>query len=236
MIRFVRSCAFAGLDISAIMWYSKSGFCCGLYRKEVYVPEQYHKCRINAHRQYSSSDAERKNKMTLFQIPGVMKLIRTEIPSDVKEKKLIEKMDNLFITSYKPEYVTEAKRGSEELVDRIWLYASLIDDALSDTVCYNAEKYHCEDEWNTAVRWLKFELPKKRFFGGMVYDVSKLCTLASASLDCLNPESCGQSLVGWIQKNGESLTDFYAVISDLKVRLDEIAELYERYQKSFESD
>ena len=172
--------------------------------------------------------------MTLYQIPGIMKLIQTEIPTDVKEKKLVEKMENLFVTSYKPEYLTDAKRTSEELVDRIWLYASLIDDALSDKIHYNAAKYGCDTEWDSAIRWLKFELSKKRLFGGMIHNVSKLCSLASASLDCLNPEACGQSLVGWIQKNGESLTDFYEIISDLRVRLDELSEFYERYQKSFD--
>ena len=175
--------------------------------------------------------------MTLFQIPGIMNLIRTEIPQDVKEKNLVEKIENVFVTSYKQEYLTEKQRSSEELVDRIWLYASLIDAALSKKARYRPEKYGCEKEWELAVRWLKFELNKRKLLSGvMIHDVSRLCSMASDSLDCLNPDSCGQSLVGWVRKYNESLTDLYEAVLEVRQHLDELAEAYEKYQYSLQPD
>lgn len=175
--------------------------------------------------------------MTLYQIPGIMNLIRTELPADVKDKSLVTKMENLFITSFKQEYLTDTQRNSEELVDRIWLYASLLDAALSKKAKYAPEKYDCEKEWEPAVRWLKFELNKKKLLSGvMIHDVAKLCSMASASMDCLDPDSCGQSLVGWVQKYGESLTDLYAVTIEVKRHLDELAETFEKYQLSLMAD
>ena len=175
--------------------------------------------------------------MTLYQIPGIMNLIQTELPADVREKALVTKMENLFVTSYKQEYLTETQKQSEDLVDRIWLYASLLDAALSKNTKYSPEKYGCETEWDTAVRWLTFELKKTKLLSGvMVHDVAKLCSMASDSLLCLNPESCGQSLVGWVQKYDESLTDLYEIIIEVKHHLDALAETYEKYQLSFQPD
>ena len=175
--------------------------------------------------------------MTLFQIPGIKELIQTELTQDVRQKSLVQKMEDLFITSYKQEYVTEAKKNSTNLVDRIWLYACLIDAAMSEKAKYTPEKFGCKNEWESTVRWLKFELNQKKFFSGKLkHDVAGLCSRAAASLDCLNPESCGQSLVGWVQKNGESLTELYEIVSDLRIRLDALAEKYQRYQYSLEPD
>ncbi len=175
--------------------------------------------------------------MTLYQIPGIMELIRNELPGDVRQKSLVQKMENLFVTSYNQSYLTDSHRNSTDLVDRVWLYASLIDAALSEKTKYMPERYGCKNEWDTAVRWLKFELRQKKLFSGrMIHDVAGLCSRASASLDCLKPESCGQSLVGWIRKNGESLTDLYEIVSDLRFRLGELAETYQRYQYSLEPD
>ena len=175
--------------------------------------------------------------MTLYQIPGIMKLIKTELPEDVREKDLITKMENLFITSYKQEYLTETQKNSEELVDRVWLYASLVDAALHKKSKYAPEKYGCEEEWNAAVRWLNFELRRRKLLiGRMVHNVSKLCEKAAGSLDCLKPESCGQSLVGWVQKYDESLSDLYDTVFAMKRRLEELADTYMRYQRSLQPD
>ena len=81
--------------------------------------------------------------MTLFQIPGIKELIQTELAQDVRQKSLVQKMEDLFITSYKQEYVTETKKNSTNLVDRIWLYACLIDAAMSEKAKYMPEKYGC---------------------------------------------------------------------------------------------
>ena len=82
--------------------------------------------------------------MTLYQIPGVKEMIQNELPYDVRKKNLIQKMDDLFATSYNQAYMTERQKNSTELVDRIWLYASLIDAALSEKAKYVPE--------NTAAR------------------------------------------------------------------------------------
>lgn len=175
--------------------------------------------------------------MTLYQIPGIMELIRNELPNDVKKKGLIEKMENLFVTTYKQTYMTDTHRNSTELVDRIWLYASLIDAALSEKGKYAPEKYGCKNEWESAVRWLKFELPQRKLLSGrMIHDVADLCGKAAGSLDCLKPESCGQSLVDWTRKNGESLTELYEIVSDLRFRLNNLAETYQKYQFSLNPD
>lgn len=172
--------------------------------------------------------------MTLYQIPGIMKLIQEELPADVKSKKLEQKIENLFVTTYKQEYITEKQRSSEETVDRIWLYASLIDAALNEK-SYPAQKYDCASAWDSAVRFLKFELNKRKFLSAtMIHDVSKLCSMAASSMDCLNAASCGQSLVGWVKKYGESLTDLYEILNELKRRLNDTAETYQKYQYSLE--
>lgn len=175
--------------------------------------------------------------MTLYQIPGVKEMIQNELPYDVRKKNLIQKMDDLFATSYNQAYMTERQKNSTELVDRIWLYASLIDAALSEKAKYVPEKYGCKNEWEMTVRWLKFELRQRKLLSGrMIYDVSGLCSKAAASLECLKPESCGQSLVDWIRKNGESLTELYEIVSDLRFRLKDLAETYGKYQLSLNPD
>ncbi len=172
--------------------------------------------------------------MTLYQIPGIMNLIQTELPANVKSKSLETNMENLFITTYKQEYLTDKQRSSEETVDRIWLYATLLDAALNDK-SYPAAKYNCASEWENAVRFLKFELNRRKFLSAtMIHDVAKLCSMAASSMDCLNAASCGQSLVGWVRKYGESLTDLYEIINDLKRRLNDTAETYQKYQYSLE--
>ncbi|MBR3448429.1 MAG: hypothetical protein IKH27_11565 [Oscillospiraceae bacterium] len=175
--------------------------------------------------------------MTLYQIPGVKEMIRSELPYDVKKKSLIQKMDDLFATSYKQTYMTDTHRNSTDLVDRIWLYASLIDAALSEKTKYAPEKYGCKNEWEMTVRWLRFELRQRKLLSGrMIHDVAGLCSKAADSLDCLKPESCGQSLVDWIRKNGESLTELYEIVSDLRFRLKNLAETYGKYQLSLNPD
>lgn len=175
--------------------------------------------------------------MTLYQIPGVMKIIENELMTDVKERTLVTKMENALVTCCTPEYLSDTQKHSEELVDRVWLYSSLLDAALSKNVKYEPEKYGCENEWDTTVHWLKNELHKRKFiFGFMIHDVSKLCSMASGALQCLNPDLCGQSLVGWIQKYGESLTDLYETVADMRRRLTNLADTYQRYQRSWEDD
>ena len=175
--------------------------------------------------------------MTFFQLPGIMELIRAELPKDVREKALIKKMENLFVTSYKPEYLTETQQRSGELAARILLYAGLLDAALSKKAKYVPEKYGCEKEWEPAVRWLKFELTRTKLFSGiMIHNVSKLCSLAYDSLQCVNPDSCGQALVSWAKQNGESLTDLYDIIIGIGQHLKELTEYYERYQYSLVPD
>lgn len=174
--------------------------------------------------------------MTLFQIPGVMEIIRNDLSAKVKDKSLIQTMEEAFYRAYKPEYHTSNDVGNKVFMDSVWLYTSLLDAALNDKA-YNAAKYDCEKEWDNAVRWLKFELGKRKMFTGkMIYDVAKLTDMAAASVDCLKPNSCGQNLTDWVQKNGESLTDFYELLVDLKKRLTAAAEKYKQLQASLNPD
>ncbi len=175
--------------------------------------------------------------MTLYQIPGIMEIIRNELLTDVRAKTLVTKMENSLATCCTPEYLTDTQKHSEELVDRVWLYSSLIDAALSKNVKYEPKKYGCEKEWFITVRWLKVELHKRKFiFGYMIHNVSKLCEMASGALLCLKPDLCGQSLSGWVRKNGESLTDFYETVAILRKRLLDLIDFYQRYQRSWEDD
>lgn len=174
--------------------------------------------------------------MTLFQLPGIMEIMRTDLSAQVKDKILLTKMEELFYRAYKQEYLTSADFGNQVFTDSIWLYTALMDAALNEKA-YPAARFGIEKEWENAVRWLKFELGKRKMFSGkLIYDVAKLCDMATSSLECLNPGSCGKNLAQWVQQNGESLTDLYEELGGLKKRLAAATEKYKQLQASMNPD
>lgn len=168
--------------------------------------------------------------MTIFQLPAVTQTIQTELPKSVKSKTLLNEIDNLFFKAYKPENLSERDRCDEAFAASVWLYASLADAALNDTQ-YAAAKYGCDKEWDNAVRWLKFELSKRKFFSSiLVHDVYGLCERGAESLKVLNNQSCGGMITDWVRANGESLTVFYDNIYSLEKRLHKAAEVAKAWQ------
>ena len=175
-------------------------------------------------------ETERSIVMTIFQLPTVTQTIQTELPKSVKNKTLLTEIDNLFFKAYKEDNISARDRSDNVLAASVWLYASLADAALNDTD-YAAAKYGCEKEWDSAVRWLKFELNKRKFLSSvLVHDVYGLCERGAKSLKVLSAESCGRSISEWVRANGESLTVFYDNIYALEKRLHKAAEVAKAWQ------
>lgn len=168
--------------------------------------------------------------MTFFQLPSVMQTVQTELPTSVKNKTLLTEIDNLFFKAYKADNISQRDRTDADFAARVWLYAALVDAALNDTA-YPAEKYGCEEEWEAAARFLKFELNKRKFLSSvLVHDVLGLCERASASLKVLSADSCGGVISDWVRSNGESLTVFYDIIYELDKHLKKASEVAKAWQ------
>lgn len=170
-------------------------------------------------------DTERSVIMTIFQIPSVKQTIQKIIPQSVKKKTLLTEIDNMFYKAYKAENLSARDRSDPSFAASVWLYASLADAALNDTP-YAASNYGCEKEWDNAVRWLKFEMGKRKWFSSvLLHDVYGICERAAQSLKVLNAASCGGTITDWVRSNGESLTVFYDNIHSLETRLYKAAEV-----------
>ena len=168
--------------------------------------------------------------MTVFQLPETIQSIQSDLPQLVKNKTLLTEIDNYFYKAYKQEQLTERDRSSMELAPKIWLYACLVDAAQNDRD-YPASKYRCEREWENAVRFLKFELNKRRLFSGVLMnDVMGLCERGAASLKAVGAGACGPALSEWVRQNGESLSDLYDTLISLEKRLLDAAEKAKPWQ------
>lgn len=174
---------------------------------------------------------ERSVPMTIFQIPSAKQAIQSTIPQSVKKKTLLTEIDNLFYKAYKSENLTNRDKTDPHFAASVWLYASLADAALNETP-YAAEHYGCEKEWEQAVRWLKFEMGKRKFFSSvLIHDVCDICERGAKSLQVLNAASCGAPITDYVRANGESLTVFYDNIHSLEDRLYKAAELAKPYRE-----
>lgn len=168
--------------------------------------------------------------MTIFQIPSVVEAIRNDLPQFVKNKSLLPEIDNYFYKAYKQEMLTERDRFSMELAPKIWLYACLVDAAQNDRE-YPAGEYQCDKEWDAAVRFLKYELNKRRLFSGILMnDVQGLCERGAASLKSVGTGACGPALSNWVREHNESLSDLYDMLLSLEKRLLAAAEKAKPWQ------
>lgn len=163
--------------------------------------------------------------MTIFQVPNVIQTIQTVIPQSVKKKTLLTEIDNLFFKAYKEENISARDRSDMSLAASVWLYASLVDAALNDTP-YAAEKYGCEKEWDFAVRWLKFEMNRRKFLSSvLIHDVYDICERGAASLKIMTTQCYGTLITDFVRSGGESLTVFYDNIYALGNRLHKAADV-----------
>ena len=168
--------------------------------------------------------------MTVFQISSVVETVQNELPQFVKNKSLLPEIDNYFYKAYKQEQLTDRDRASMELAPKIWLYACLVDAAQNDSA-YPAEKYQCEKEWEAAVRFLKYELGKRKLFSGILMnDVMGLCERGAASLKSVGAGACGPGLSIWVRDHDESLSDLYDSLISLEKRLLDAAEKAKPWQ------
>lgn len=168
--------------------------------------------------------------MTIFQIPDAAQMIRSDLPAFVKSKNLLPEIDNLFHKACKPENISDRDRSNVDFAARVWLYASLVDAAQNDRD-YPAEKNDCKKEWENAVRFLKFELNKRRLFSSvLINDVNGLCERGAASLKVLGTDAGGAALSNWVRTNGESLSDLYDSLITLEKRLLDAAEKAKPWQ------
>ena len=168
--------------------------------------------------------------MTIFQIPDTVQMVRNDLPMFVKSKNLLPEIDNLFLKASKPENITDRDRSNTDFAARVWLYASLVDAAQNDRD-YPADRNDCKKEWDNAVRFLKFELNKRKLFSGvLINDVIGICERGAASLKVLGTDVGGAALSTWVRSNGESLSDLYDSLITLEKRLHDAAEKAKPWQ------
>ncbi len=168
--------------------------------------------------------------MTIFQLPDAAAMIREELPMFVKNKNLLPEIDNLFHKACKTENLSARDSVDLAFPSKVWLYASLVDAAQNDRD-YPAEKINCKKEWENAVRFLKYELNKRKLFSGvLINDVIGICERGADSLKVLGTETGGAALSSWVRQNGESLSDLYDTLITLEKRLHDAAEKAKPWQ------
>lgn len=162
--------------------------------------------------------------MTPLEIPAMQYYLRDDITSFVDMDTLYQNMEQTFAKALNQQYLAPENREGGDFAATVWLYAAMVDAAVSDKD-YPAAKYECEAEWENAVKWLKKELGKKKFLTGkLIYNVPKLCMDAAASLRCMDSDSCGGQLIAWVRESGGSLTDLFESSQILGDRLHKTAD------------
>ncbi len=162
--------------------------------------------------------------MTPLAFPSVQFTIRNELTSYVEMKNLLPMTEACFNKAAEQQYKTPKFREKGEFAKTVWMYACLVDSALSGRKYYEDGADYTK-EWESAVRFMKNELKKKKFLiGKPVYNIPKLCADAARALQCLDSDSCGRELIDWIQQSGASLTDFFESVHKLEERLNKVAD------------
>ena len=147
-----------------------------------------------------------------------------ELPLYVSNKNLVVTMEGVFSKAGQQQYMTPENRADGRFAASVWTLVTLLDAVIGNKT-YPAEKYGLDKEWDTAVRFLKFELKKKKFLSGQpVYDLPKLGNEALAALQCLDANSCGAELVKIVREKDGSMTDLFEAQHDLTTRIKKLTD------------
>lgn len=162
--------------------------------------------------------------MTPIALPAVQTLLKTDVQSFIDMNTLLQNAEQYFEKAVNQQYLSPQNRAGSDFAGAVWMYACLIDAAVNDKD-HNAAKFFLDKEWDAAVKWMKNELKKKKFLSGKpVYNVSKICVDAAASLRCLDTENCGSGIITWVRESGGSLTDLFESVHILDERLHKASE------------
>lgn len=162
--------------------------------------------------------------MNLFDLELVREYVTTELQLYVNNKTLVTTMEGIFDKAAQQQYMTPENRADARFAASVWALVALLDEAVSNK-SYPAAKYGIDKEWDTAVRFLKFELKKKKFLSGQpIYDLPKIGNEAQAALQCLDANSCGAGLIQIVRENDGSMTDLFDAQHDLMQRIKKLTE------------
>ena len=157
--------------------------------------------------------------MNLFDLELIRDYVTNELPLYVSNKSLVVTMEGVFSKAGQQQYVTPENRADGRFAATVWALVTLFDEAVSNKH-YPAEKYGIDKEWDSAVRFLIFELKKKKFLSGKpVYSLPKLGNDALTALQCLDASSCGAELVRIVREKGGSMTDLFDAQQELTTRI-----------------
>ena len=162
--------------------------------------------------------------MNLFDLELVREYVTNELQLYVNNKSLVVTMEGVFSKAAQQQYVTPENRADGKFAASVWVLVTLLDAAIGGK-SYPAEKYGIDMEWESAVRFLKFELKKRKFLSGQpVYDLPKIGNEALDALQCLDANSCGAELVKIVREKDGSMTDLFEAQHDLTTRIKKLTD------------
>ena len=162
--------------------------------------------------------------MNLFDIDDVRDYVANELTMYVNNKSLISAMEGAFSKAAQQQYLTPENRADKRFAASIWALVSLLDAAVCNK-SYPADKYGLDKEWDSAVKFLRFELKKRKFLSGQpIVDLPKFGSEAYEALRCLDADSAGAGLVAAVRDRGGSMTDLFEAQHDLQMKMKKLIE------------